>query len=525
MAGSHPNSTRVCDDALTPPAGRTSDGDDPLAMIVVHGMGQPVPFQTLEEVVDALRKAEMRAGRPEPSVCVRRVELPAGGGKEPFNRVELRIGETQSRPEGSGRLVHLYEVYWAPVPEGKVSGGDVVRFLLLALWNNRWILGTREFLRYLFGGLRSYPIRRVWTALQLGGVALVLLSLLVLNAAVALVSVVGLLNLSAGGGWLTNGLLRSLLEDMAWLGAPMVCFLLGVWLLPAWLPKPRAGDPHVPRVSSASLVSWAFVTLGVFGLIAVTVLVGLHMASNEADHVPIAKHLVVEFAIVWMVLVGISRWVRLILVQYVGDVAAYISAHTVNRFWQIRSEIFQIAMRVARGVYGARDAAGNVIYRDVVVVGHSLGSLIAYDMLNGAMLEDYLAARSTGDPARAPLGITERTAALVTSGSPLDKVAFLFRIQQPMNAIVREVLATSIQPMILNPDFRPRRWLNLYSWNDLISGHLDYYDPPGKGQPGAGAGAVENLCDHQANHPLLAHNQYWANPLFGDRLLKIVSER
>src|SRR5262245_7798353 len=515
--------TRVCDD--TPPASAPAeDASAPVAVIVTHGMGQPVPFQTLEEVVHALREAESRAGRPRPDVCVRRVELMVDKQLEPFNRAELWIGPEPGEDLSGGprgREVHLYEVYWAPIPEGKVTGGDVIRFLLGALWHNRRISGAK-FHRYLFGEMRDYEIRPGRVRFLLFSVGIVLLSLLFINVAIGLVTLVGLFNGALANEWLTRSLLITLLRDVGFLLVPILFLLLGMVFVPRWTKPPSGEDPRKPKFHKRNLLAWSFIVVAGIALVVIAGLIGWDMANHlkQAASDEPGKGLVAWFGLVWLILLGLTRFVRDVLVQYVGDVAAYISAHTVNRFWQIRTEIFQTATRVARAVYGAPGKADRPLYGEVVVVGHSHGSLIAYDMLNGVLLEDYLAERAAAAEVRKPLGVAGRTSALVTTGSPLDKVAFLFRILRPLDSIVREVLSNAIQPLIMHRGFRPRRWINIFSWNDLIAGDLDYFDPPGADL--GRQGMVENLYDHAAHRPLLAHTQYWGNALFGDVLLQVL---
>src|SRR5213080_2751829 len=59
-------------------------------------------------------------------------------------------------------------------------------------------------------------------------------------------------------------------------------------------------------------------------------------------------------------------------------------------------------------------------YSRVVVVGHSLGSVLAYDTLNALINEDQVCAKQRG--------VVSKTRALITFGSPLDKTAFMFRL-------------------------------------------------------------------------------------------------
>ena len=105
---------------------------------------------------------------------------------------------------------------------------------------------------------------------------------------------------------------------------------------------------------------------------------------------------------------------------------------------------------------------------------------------------------------------------LLTFGSPLDKVAFLFTLQGEKTSAAREALAGSVQPLIADPAKRRFPWINVWAPTDIFSGRLDYYDLPeeaGEQAEAAGALRVDNRKDDEATTLLLAHSEYWENPL------------
>lgn len=162
-----------------------------------------------------------------------------------------------------------------------------------------------------------------------------------------------------------------------------------------------------------------------------------------------------------------------------------------------------------RAVLDAEDGAGGHRYQRVFVVGHSLGSVAAYDVVNRMLLDDAL------DGGR--LAVRDRLKLLLTFGSPLDKTAFLFRRQAKEDAVTREVLAAAVQPMIHDDSLRERiPWLNVHSRKDIISGALEFYDDPTwrDDRPPR----VENVEDRDADVPIKAHVQYWQNDLVFRRL-------
>jgi hypothetical protein len=190
-----------------------------------------------------------------------------------------------------------------------------------------------------------------------------------------------------------------------------------------------------------------------------------------------------------------------------------VSSYKVSRYDEIRSKILNQVFGVARQIYSAGIADGAQLpYDDVVIVGHSLGSVISYDLLNWCINWDQV----ENDFRYKVVG---RTTRLITFGSPLDKTAFLFRTQVSSARNLREALAARQQPLILDyQKFRPKtfKWVNIFSRMDIISGSLEYYDV--KGLPECNQ--VENLPDPEASTPLLAHVQYWENTLLHQQLYK-----
>ena len=229
----------------------------------------------------------------------------------------------------------------------------------------------------------------------------------------------------------------------------------------------------------------------------------------------------------WFLLIAEVLLARYFIVEYVGDVAAYISPYKDSKFDELRQKIQKVGLDVGKVIYGF--GLPNVAvphYDKIVVVGHSLGSVLAYDTLNALINFD-----NTSAPAD-QRHVVRRTRALVTFGSPLDKTAFIFRMQanSPQDWI-REQLAASVQPLILDyVRYRPIppvvpppgfEWFNIWSRMDIISGQLNYYDDPAL--PPNRPPWLINQPDPKAWIPLAAHVQYWTNPLLREQLYRFVT--
>jgi hypothetical protein len=204
-------------------------------------------------------------------------------------------------------------------------------------------------------------------------------------------------------------------------------------------------------------------------------------------------------ALVWLLVIGLSAVARRFLVAYVGDFAAYIQPQELDRFNRLRARVKECVWRSARSVFVSPER-----YDEIVIIGHSLGSVIGYDTLNRLYREEQLGVVPD---------VESRSKLFVTFGSPLDKIAFLFAIQGS-NREGRDALAASEEPLIAFPEKRPR-WVNVYSEWDIISGSLDFYDRCPQSPH-----HVENISDPEACTWLAAHTEYWDSRLLFDTIFE-----
>jgi hypothetical protein len=406
-----------------------------VAYVVIHGMGQQVEYETLGQLGDLMADEERKIGKYSAPVDVQvvRAKITNDPDDAPLSRAELTVKRVR---EGVKKQidVHVYEGYWAPLTEGKISFLETVSFLFSAAWNGiKSSVRGSAFKRWMFGDFQDMRIK-LGTFLSL---------LIALAGLVVALSPLAL----AFHYW------------QQYLGGN---FRWAIF-------KGR------PIFSLASLAALAFYSWAI-----------------------------------WYV-----------VVEYVGDVVIYVSSYKVSKFEKTRGEIQDAVFKVVRQLYLARDDGdpSRPLYNKVVIVGHSLGTVIAYDMLNAAISWDMTEKNNSMD-------VVGRTSALITFGSPLDKTAFLFRTQVSGPQFLREALAAQRQPLILNyEEFRPLQsfhWTNIYSRADIVSGCLKYYDTPEKPDPAMTPepfrNPVKNVIDWAAWIPVLAHVQYWKDQKLRDEL-------
>jgi hypothetical protein len=535
----------------------------PAAILVAHGMGQQIPFQTLDDVAEGLMAldARGRAGVPNPTART----IVAEG--ERVSRLELSL---QLDAGGMTREVHIYEGYWAPFTEGRVSIRDVVQFLFRAGWRGMRF-GVEPFKRWLFGEYWTLPAPSR-TILYLIVALAVVVSLIALNAIIVTVAAARA-PFTSPPQWLGPALFSDLTTIMNVLVATFVAF--GVVMTIA-MSRGLGVLRHVGRLLSIPLFVVAIVATIVSATAAVVV-VAHHLYASQnggtaraligslpwaeplnrdvsltllwsgivivagcalwwlarfvrrllsprdapSDHfgrtilvlaltlLMFAAAFVAAFwlsdrawptgaivphvraALAWPCVVLAAALVRWFLIEYLGDVVAYVEPQALDKFYELRRQIKDSVGTTARIVYGMQE------YEDILVVGHSLGSVVAYDVLNRLLIEEPIGPRR--------LSVRARTKLLLTFGSPLDKTAFLFGAQGT-GTEAREALAASVQPLISDQNARPP-WINVSSPFDIISGSLDFYDLPDR----SNRNFVQNERDPDASTWIAAHSEYWQN--------------
>jgi hypothetical protein len=449
----------------------TTEG--PVAVLVCHGMGQQVRYETISSVAEAiLIEAQAQGGSVSPvevHLCEENNSLLA--------RAEIQWTDSGQQAHS----VHVYEAYWAPLTEGRVSYWDTVKFLLSAAANGLWYsrpFSPRRFERWMFGGPKPLVIQRATFPALLCAVGFVLMQVAII-------------------GFVLNGLAQ---EYKTFLALPPPSLSIhGLLSIHGWV--------HAWLMLFYGLLRW----LGPF-------FPGHSGLIHQPWFSPAWWHAFARLA-AWIAAIAEALVARYFIVEYVGDVTAYVAPYKDSKFDEIRQKIQAVGLSVGKVIYGFGPRTVNVPdYRKILVVGHSLGSVLAYDTLDALINQDNVSAPG------ARRGVVARTRALVTFGSPLDKTAFIFRMQaRKQRDWIREQLAASVQPLIVSYAlYRPPgfEWVNIWSPMDIISGELNYYDDPGF--PPNHPPCVQNLRDPQANIPLYAHVQYWNNPVLREQLYRFI---
>jgi hypothetical protein len=554
--------------ALRKPAERRK-----VALVVAHGMGSQVAYETLEGIVQEIRKHGSERGQRE---------IPVGVGLADLNGMLLARAEMTLRDDNQRELdLHVYEAYWAPLTEGKVTARDAIWFLFMGGLRGCWSSGWKgKFNRWMFQNWQHFTIHHIRLLVSFLLAMGVIAALFVMNAAMVTVTAKSVASSSQFLPVITNDFWafewRAILYLLLGIGIPMllrswrqksgntfelaapVKYFLRFWVFLAIAMTIRSGAivgwhlasqgggvtasfvhgfmAHLTQATSyvagnlpAGMAEWIGNAWASLSRVSVFLLGGPISSGNQTvgQTQPTIKQLAV-LGIGLAIAYG-GRW---FLREYVGDVAVYVSSFAVSKFDELRNQIQATTLNVFQHVYqleapeskarraeqvkrNEKKSEIEFEYQEIVVAGHSLGSLIVYDTLNALINlppESLLEAKS--------LDVPGRTKAFVTFGSPMDKTAFVFRTQRPEQNEVREALAGTKQPMVLDYRFRPKHWVNIYAPDDWISGSLEYYDLPDPKQPdGSDNGKrVVNVEDPEGCVPLASHVFYWQSRILQEAL-------
>ncbi len=227
---------------------------------------------------------------------------------------------------------------------------------------------------------------------------------------------------------------------------------------------------------------------------------------------------------------AIFAWVaQRVLTSAIGCLAVYLGADDLSRNFAARSQILHECTAALINLLAARDETGKPneewVYDQILVAGHSLGSVIAYDSLSQLIVRGLAKDPSLTD---VPL---QKIKGLLTFGCPLNKVVYFFRTRTNLRTNVlsqilyalhsfrlRVPLPPQANPAIAVPHPFPEKipfapdflWYNAYSPFDIISGRMQFYT------------ADMDVAVERGVMPWTAHLSYWENDdlysLFNDLL-------
>lgn len=444
------------------------------AVWVVHGMGRQQPFETLGIFSQRLAEA-LASARPTPRFV----------DQQGWHQSAVRL------TKGDDAVVDVYEYYWAPHTEGNIT--------LRAVY---WWLIRSALVPYLYvtENLRlAAAARREQKRLRSESVRLVFFFVTL----VALVAV-GAAYLWAGH-WVAERA-ADVVQDLNRVGttASVVAMIqiglgfvhvlaLAIWtwmLLVSFVSTQKQKIRTLPP-----LTRWRWRAF----LIASFLFLALSFRELSSWYGETFWDLLVPATVI-AVAFAVYRWVRWVMVEYVGDVAMYVSSNALSSYYEVRKKILDGAVDMLTSILqhgepgSATPAPLIEPYDRVVVAAHSLGSVIAYDALNRILVQNQVM-RADGTTRKVPI---QKVQLFVTCGSPLEKIYYFFRERIPEDQPVRKQITDSLYPLINGPtpELAAMRWLNFWTPRDPVSGFLYHYP-------------VTQNIERDYRVPVIAHTKYW----------------
>lgn len=493
------------------------------AMLVIHGIGEQNPYETLDQFSRNLMRYLSNEGGID--------DLEISAARYDHNdsieaRIRLSTEKFGPAPDQPG-LIDVYEYYWAPETEDKISYKETLSWLIRTTLTPLRLLnenvqaiseaekrGEGENTGEDDGELlsRGAIFRR-----EIRRIILIYLPLLFLLGSLSY-----LLPKATELPATLQHIFKTWTTDHPWAKAIMTCFFIFALainyvvirqLWKNWLRRMR-------RQSAIVKTQWVWQTF-LIGLVFTFAGLGvgwLRSVSLSQYFWPLYQLNVLAI----LFGAGVAKVIQLFLANFVGDVAVYTNINAKAKNFQVRKAILAgSTTALIRLLREANVAESQQTYDQVIVAGHSLGSVIAYDTLNQLLNKGSSRPDQIVNHVPAATGIDQddlkKISALITFGSPLDKVYYFFRENVSQHQAVRAQLLQFLQSFKKRPSsldygvYRFQRydasgldgvtWLNAWSKQDPVSGALHFY-----------TGLKRREFDYKI--PIYAHLSYWEDLRF-----------
>jgi hypothetical protein len=488
------------------------------ALLIIHGIGEQNPYETLDSFARGVFSYLSQTLHLNAKLC------PLEIAHKDWTQVGVRIGlfapnralpqcPVKDGPPGQRAdepmsYVDVFEYYWAPETEDKLSSMDTLKWVLLTDFTPLRYFADN--LQEMVGVRRMNLRSAVWSAVTLYSRELARIFLLYAGLALG----VGLLM-----SWLSQNCDRvsslkkieaALLPYLSWTHSLIlvlyVAFVLMAWFtLQSLLEFQRHPGEPIQMTPEKIWLGLDILLAALF--LAFAVAFERHAGSRVLEHV---WHLVTRNGN-WKPLVGaaVAALVSYALTAYVADVAVYVNTDAKSKDYEVRTAILK------NSTAALKDLLTCGSYDRMVLAGHSLGSVIAYDTINELLSQYNAAPGPAADRPDSPLNLAQLQTlkGLLTFGSPLDKVYYFFREHVKADQAVRAQILSMLHSFRVSPSGRdygefnfeyafrqldgaePLVWLNAWSRMDPVSAELKFYLPD----------------DQRAFHyavPVLAHLSY-----------------
>jgi hypothetical protein len=488
------------------------------AVLVIHGIGQQRRYQILSEFALGL----LRNGLPEPyresgNEYVKELkEQFAQAGLELFehgpinvgnnlkvgievfksardfdSRIELTVPPSNSCPQEV--KVDIYESYWAQIVDGHTNVLRVIWWLLLTTFRSAAnVFTSRDPLQKHPDSdekrrgetdtskpedppRQDNPIQTAWDFIKELFRFLFILALIMGIVYGLYSSVCGLIN----SYLMHKDEFKSVIQPLTFILIILSFFYVFIALqfVIRWLTG-GISQPWYLKV----------------GMLALFIVSGFLIYWDIKEFYPVVRWLIFAF----LLIVGSHK----IFVEYLGDVEIYISGNDFGKNCKIRSDIITKTMQKLETILdrkAPRDMPNHrerPYYDEVIVIGHSLGSVIAYDVLCRLL---------RGDGSNKSRNVRKRLKHLFTVGSPLDKIWYFFRDRSEADNPIYQGILVQLKGVkasgITQSPLSDITWTNIWTYTDIVSGKLEEY----------GDQVVNIHLPRMLWPPFVNHVMYWGS--------------
>jgi len=478
-------------------------------ILVIHGIGEQNPYQTIDHFARGLFRYLV-------NVCGRKARLdPREIAHQDWTEVAMRIKVAPSEFD-DGADLDIHEYYWAPYTEDKINLRQTLAWLLRTdLTPLRYLSNNLQEMAAMPAEKRQaeyeskLPVNEQKTAARFLFLFWREIRRILFVFVPAALVIIGLMY------WLGHlPQLATTLQPLLTLtqgsppGARLVVFLgyvlaafLTVFVLQSLVTWLRGGS-FQKKAEAVWLLSAPVLIPSFLGAS------WLAQRQCHIDMTPVWKALGRPDFLKCLAVLAAAALARYFLVKFI--VAVYTTADAKSKNYAARTEILK----------GSTAAVINLLanqeYDNVILVGHSLGSVIAYDTIN-EIISAMHAKSNQGEPREVELHepALQKLTGLVTFGSPLDKIYYFFREHVRHDEAIRAQILSMLHSFRKVRSYRdygeftfhyslpcpPLTWLNAWSPLDPVSAKLSFYN-------------VDVQKGFWYWIPILAHLSYWRDPKF-----------
>ena len=493
------------------------------ALLIIHGIGEQNPYETLDSFARGVFRYLKDKNGMNAKLC------PIEIRHKDWTQVGMRIGvfekglELPKCPDDDAsehpahqppEYVDIFEYYWAPLTEDKLSAVETVKWVLFT--DLTPLKYFADDLQEMIGGRRMNGAKAFWTATKLYGREIVRVIFLYLVLGAAMLALLGWLAKGHEWGLALKTLWTALVPYVGWrFWKPELALVLYfLFLLASWFGLQGIAELRQhPGKAIESIGDRVWLALDI-ALAAIFLGAGLFVDLSTRAFVVWHLLQIVGRNYNWAPLVGaaVAAIVSYAMTAYVADVAVYTNMDAKSKNFAARNAILDGSTAALKALL----ACGK--YDRVILAGHSLGSVIAYDTINEILAQSNAGPGPKGDQPETVLTDAQihLLKGLVTFGCPLDKIYYFFREHVKRDQAIRAQVLSMLHSFRKVPSGRDYGeftfnykfkqldhliWMNAWARMDFVSGRLQFYDVN---------------CSKEFHYyvPALAHLRYWSDPEF-----------